>query len=97
MLPVMLFYIQKTYPENQKERDNMSELLETNYPASSLGPGMKYIKLGRSGLEVSQICCGTMGFGDLNRILSYPIWVTFRLLSTCTVMLTGCCTPSAVL
>ena len=37
------------------------------------------------------------GFGDLNRILSYPIWVTFRLLSTCTVMLTGCCTPSAVL
>ena len=51
----------------KKERDNMSELLETNYPASSLGPGMKYIKLGRSGLEVSQICCGTMGFGDLNR------------------------------
>ena len=45
----------------------MSELVETNYPTSSLGPGMKYIKLGRSGLEVSQICCGTMGFGDLNR------------------------------
>ena len=45
----------------------MSNLIETNYPPSSLGSGMKYIKLGKSGLEVSQICCGTMGFGDLNR------------------------------
>lgn len=45
----------------------MSELIETVYPASSLGGDMKYIKLGRSGLDVSQICCGTMGFGDLNR------------------------------
>lgn len=45
----------------------MSNLIETNYPPSSLGSGMKYIKLGKSGLEVSQICCSTMGFGDLNR------------------------------
>lgn len=42
-------------------------LIETNLPKSSLGKGMEYVKLGKSGLDVSKICVGTMGFGDLNR------------------------------
>lgn len=39
----------------------------TNYPASCLGGDMTYKKLGRSGLDVSSICVGAMGFGDLQR------------------------------
>ena len=39
----------------------------TNYPPSSLGGGMKYRKLGKSGLDVSSICVGAMSFGDLQR------------------------------
>ncbi len=42
-------------------------LIETNLPKTSLGKGMEYVKLGKSGLDVSKICVGTMGFGDLNR------------------------------
>lgn len=42
-------------------------LIETNFPKSQLGQGMEYIKYGKSGLDVSKICCGCMGFGDLNR------------------------------
>ncbi len=30
---------------------------------------MDYIKLGRTGLEVSRICLGTMSFGDPNKWL----------------------------
>ncbi len=33
---------------------------------------MQYIKLGRSGLDVSPICIGCMGFGDPSR--GYPSW-----------------------
>ncbi len=44
-----------------------TNLIETNFAQSSLGQGMEYIKLGRSGLDVSKICLGTMGFGDLGR------------------------------
>lgn len=33
---------------------------------------MEYIKLGRSGLEVSPICIGSMGFGDPTR--GHPTW-----------------------
>ncbi|MDN6302275.1 MAG: hypothetical protein L0J57_04420 [Brachybacterium sp.] len=28
---------------------------------------MEYVKLGRSGLDVSRLCLGTMGFGDPER------------------------------
>ena len=42
-------------------------LLETNLPKTSLGKGMDYVKYGKSGLDVSRFCIGTMGFGDLNR------------------------------
>ena len=42
-------------------------MAETNYPASSLGGGMKYQKYGKSGLDVSSICVGAMSFGDLER------------------------------
>ena len=42
-------------------------MAETNYPASSLGGGMKYQKSGKSGLDVSSICVGAMSFGDLER------------------------------
>lgn len=31
------------------------------------GHTMEYVKLGNSGLEVSKICVGTMGMGDINR------------------------------
>ena len=41
-------------------------MAETNYPASSLGGGMKYQKYGKSGLDVSSICVGAMRFGDLS-------------------------------
>lgn len=43
------------------------ELIATNFPASSLGGSMEYIKYGKSGLDVSRICLGTMGFGTLDR------------------------------
>jgi aryl-alcohol dehydrogenase-like predicted oxidoreductase len=43
------------------------ELIATNFPKSSLGGNVEYKKLGKSGLDVSGICIGTMGFGDLNR------------------------------
>jgi len=33
---------------------------------------MQYIKLGNSGLEVSPICIGCMGFGDPS--LGHPTW-----------------------
>ena len=33
---------------------------------------MQYIKLGRSGLDVSPVCIGCMGFGDPSR--GYPAW-----------------------
>ena len=33
---------------------------------------MQYVKLGRSGLDVSPICIGCMGFGDPSR--GYPSW-----------------------
>lgn len=45
----------------------MSELIETNFAPSVVGKGMEYVKLGHSGLDVSKICLGCMGFGDLNR------------------------------
>lgn len=44
----------------------MSNLIETNFVKSSLGQGMEYMKYGNSGLDVSKICVGCMGFGDLN-------------------------------
>lgn len=43
------------------------EFIATNFPASSLGGSMEYIKYGKSGLDVSRICLGTMGFGTLDR------------------------------
>ena len=45
----------------------MTNLIETNFPESSLGSGMEYMKLGKSGLDVSQFCLGCMGFGDLDK------------------------------
>lgn len=45
----------------------MTELKETTLPKSCLGAGMEYAKLGKSGLDVSKICLGCMGFGDLKR------------------------------
>jgi aryl-alcohol dehydrogenase-like predicted oxidoreductase len=45
----------------------MQEMIETNFAKSNLGKGMDYVKLGKSGLDVSKICLGCMGFGDLNR------------------------------
>lgn len=44
----------------------MSALIETNFNKSTLGGDMEYIKLGKSGLDVSKICCGCMGFGALD-------------------------------
>ena len=35
----------------------------TNYPPSSLGGGMKYRKLGKSGLDVSGDCQACAGYG----------------------------------
>ena len=34
--------------------------------------GVDYVKLGRTGLEVSPICLGGMGFGDPSR--GHPTW-----------------------
>lgn len=45
----------------------MPELIETNFKKSTLGQGMEYMKYGHSGLDVSKICVGCMGFGTLDR------------------------------
>lgn len=42
-------------------------LIATNFPASTLGGNMEYVKLGHSGLDVSKLCLGAMGFGTLDR------------------------------
>lgn len=44
-----------------------ADLIETNFAKSSIGTGMEYVKYGRSGMDVSKICVGTMGFGTLDR------------------------------
>lgn len=44
-----------------------SNLIETNFDKSTIGSGMEYVKYGCSGLEVSRICVGCMGFGSLDK------------------------------
>ncbi len=42
-------------------------LISTNFAASTLGGNMEYVKYGKSGLDVSKLCFGAMGFGTLDK------------------------------
>ena len=44
-----------------------SNLIETNFDKSTIGTGMEYVKYGRTGMDVSKICVGCMGFGSLDK------------------------------